>query len=67
MIFDDIFSALDPATMGTIMTKLFAQNGLFRRLKTSVIIVSNSSTSSSHQNNLGNRRMLMSIQPLLPN
>lgn len=41
MIFDDIFSALDPATMGTIMTKLFAQNGLFRRLKTSVIIVSN--------------------------
>lgn len=47
MIFDDIFSALDPATMGTIMTKLFAQNGLFRRLKISVIIVSNNGISLS--------------------
>lgn len=47
MIFDDIFSALDPATMGTIMTKLFAEDGLFRRLRTSVIIVSNNGMSLS--------------------
>ncbi|KAI7978702.1 hypothetical protein EIK77_010608 [Talaromyces pinophilus] len=53
MIFDDIFSALDPVTMGTIMTKLFAQHGLFRRLKTSVIIVSNNANSILKINNDG--------------
>ncbi|KUL87427.1 hypothetical protein ZTR_04653 [Talaromyces verruculosus] len=52
MIFDDIFSALDPATMGTIMTKLFAQNGLFRRLKTSVIIVSNNASLAQLANSI---------------
>jgi ABC-type thiamine transport system ATPase subunit len=41
MLLDDIFSALDPATMKTIMTKLFSSQGLFRKLKTTVIIVSN--------------------------
>ncbi|KAL3703762.1 hypothetical protein TMatcc_009451 [Talaromyces marneffei ATCC 18224] len=52
MIFDDIFSALDPATMNTIMTKLFAQNGLFRRLKTSVIIVSNNASLAQLANSI---------------
>jgi ABC-type methionine transport system ATPase subunit len=41
MLLDDIFSALDPATMNTIMTKLFSSQGLFRKLKTTVVIVSN--------------------------
>jgi ABC-type thiamine transport system ATPase subunit len=41
MLLDDIFSALDPATMKTIMTKLFSGQGLFRKLRTTVIIVSN--------------------------
>lgn len=41
MLLDDIFSALDPATMKTIMTKLFSGEGLFRKMRTTVIIVSN--------------------------
>lgn len=46
MLLDDVFSALDPATMNTIMTKLFSQHGLFRKLKTTVMIVSNNGMGS---------------------
>lgn len=41
MLLDDIFSALDPATMNIIVTNLLSRHGLFRKLKTTVIIVSN--------------------------
>jgi ABC-type methionine transport system ATPase subunit len=41
MVLDDIFSALDPATMNMIMTRLFSLRGLFKKLNTTVIIVSN--------------------------
>ncbi|KAI4721875.1 putative ABC transporter [Aureobasidium sp. EXF-10727] len=42
MLLDDVFSALDVNTEGTIIRRLFGSNGLLRRLRTTVLLVSHS-------------------------
>jgi ATP-binding cassette subfamily C (CFTR/MRP) protein 1 len=45
VLLDDIFSGLDGQTEKTVFDNLFGSKGLFRQLKTTVVLVSNSSQS----------------------
>ncbi|KAK2871937.1 hypothetical protein FQN49_002682 [Arthroderma sp. PD_2] len=42
MLLDDVFSALDAKTMDTIFTRLFGKQGLQRKLKSTVVLVTHS-------------------------
>lgn len=42
-LLDDIFSALDGETENSVFENMFGQEGLFRKLETTVVLVSNSS------------------------
>jgi len=46
VILDDVLSALDVTTQGHVVERLFGQTGLFRRLKSTVLLVSHACQSS---------------------
>jgi ABC-type nitrate/sulfonate/bicarbonate transport system ATPase subunit len=43
LVLDDPFSALDEAVTGHIVQRLLGPRGLFRRMATTVLLISNSS------------------------
>lgn len=50
MLLDDVFSGLDSKTRATIMKRLFGESGFLKRLGTTVVLVTHSSTFSSPRN-----------------